>query len=414
MKKVFKVFYSQLLNSFFPLLIVFILLKLKDKENVGNVLLLINYANFYLLFSDYSANISFLKDALNNGGINISTNSSIIKNIEHYLGIKFIVLAFGFILWGILCFTVSALKEHSFANLFAYSFIIGYNLNYYWIYMCSNKEHYFIISNFLSRISLLLLLVIFVFTNNSFTWLMATVGFVSTFITIVYFRQFCKKFNLSPNFNRNTILLSAQILKRDFNLMISNFFLMTPTLSLNFFSGYIKPIGTIPIYGFAEKIFYLIRSTLSIFINSVYPGLCNKQISGKRKYLIFAFFYTCIIIGCLILFWSKHYITNYLKFSVYDATLFNKCLNYFILTILILSINVPFMLWALTKDILLTKASIAVFSIACTLIIATFIVTSTFLQGAANALPIALFINESLIVLGFFILYVKFRRPSSS
>ena len=404
MKKIFRVFYSQIFNAFFPVIILLVLNKIIDKSGVSSVFLIINYSNFYLLFTDYSCNVIFLKEALQAGGITLNTHPSIIENINAYLSIKLLFLSIGFIIWIILCYFIPALHEHFLTNILSYTFIIGYNLNFYWVYMSSPKEFYFIVSNFLARLSLLILLLLFIFTKLNISWLMPVVGLLNIFICLIYFKKFCIKYFLRPKINNQTLKDAVSILKRDFNLMSSNFLLMTPTNCLYFFIGYVQNTNSIVIYGFAQQLFFGIRTLLSVFINSVYPGFCDNSISSKRKKQIFIAFYTTIILGCLTLFFLESHIANFLHFS--NINIFISSLNYFILTLLILSVNVPFMLWGLLNNILYKKDTILYFTVASTIIVGVFAFNSAYYNSAINVAK-SVCIAEAVLVFIFIISYLK-------
>ena len=284
MKKFFRVFYSQIFNSFFPIIIIAILLKQSNNNNTASIFLLLNYANIYLLFSDYSSNTVFLKDALQIGGISsVGISEKIILYIYNYIGIKIIILSVGFFLWVALCFLSPLLHQHIFSNIFAYIFIIGYNMNFYWLYMSSNKEYFFIISNFLSRLLFLVLLIFFIKYHFSFSYLMPLCGLGTLAISVLIFKRFCRIYNLHINFTLQHLKQSIQILKRDWPLVANSFLIMSPSTSLSIFIGFVKNSKYVIVYAFAEKIYMAIRALLGVFVNSAYPLICEEGSINTKK-----------------------------------------------------------------------------------------------------------------------------------
>ncbi len=412
MKKIFRVFYSQLFNVFFPIVLLLILNRIINQSGVSSIFLLTNYANFYLLFSDYSSNIVFLKESLQHGGITNKTSSKTITNINTYLGLKLFFLTIGFFVWIVLCTITPALYDHFFISVLSYTFIVAYNLNFYWIYMSSSKEFYFIITNFISRLVLITSLLFCVYLKVTVTWVMPIVGFINVLICLAYFRKFCKYFAITLQINYQTILNAIQVIKQDFKLISGLILLMTPSNCLFLFLGYVKSTNTIVVFGFAQQIFFGIRSLLSIFINSIYPGLCNNTINKKRKNQIFILFYVVIFLGCLILFFIKSEIGFFLKLSGPNMYILNTSLNYFIAAILVLSVNVPFMLWAMLHDILHKKKMVTLLLIASAVTIGVFLYHLMYENSAINIAK-SVFIAEAAILITFILLYYKYKKASS-
>lgn len=407
MKKFLRVFYSQIFNSFFPIAIVAILINLKNKSDVAPIFLLLNFANVYLLFSDYSSNINFLKNAISAGGINHNTSPTIIKDIEHYLGIKTIVFSIGFIAWVVMCLYIPLLHQNMIASICCYIFIIGHNLNFYWLYMSSNKEYLFIISNFFARLLLLLLLLLFIKFQLNLSYLMAFVGIGNTIFAILFFKNFCKRYSLTISFNQTTIKESFTIIKKDAPLVVNSFLWVTPSTCATFFIGFVKNTELVLVYGFAEKIFLAFRAMLSVFINSIYPVFCSKEgVSRKRGLLIFGGFYICIIFCCIAVYLISPYLFQYFQHSKSNIYIFYSCLFYLLATIIIISTNAPIVIWVLLKNLLNTIFSTTILVISSITIIGIFFYNIYFNNGVV-AITQSLLLGEFLIVVAFIIIYIK-------
>ena len=410
MKKFLRVFYSQIFNSFFPILIVAILINLKNKSDVAPIFLLINFANVYLLFSDYSSNINFLKNAIAAGGIHETTAPSIIKDIEHYIGIKTIVFILGFVAWVAMCFCIPLLHQNIVASLLCYTFIIGYNLNFYWVYMSSSKEYLFIISNFFARLLLLLLLLFFIKFQFNLSYLMAFVGIGNILMAILFFKNFCKRYKLKINFNLNTIKESVTIIKKDAPLVMNNFLLMTPNTCATFFIGYVKNTELILVYGLAEKIFLAFRAMLSVFVNSVYPVFCSKEGVNKSKAIkIFGGFYVCVALACTSIYFIAPYLLHYFHLPASSNHTFYTCLFYLLATIVAISLNVPPFIWILLKHQLNTAFGTVVLLITSLMVVGEFVFSTVYFNGVISVTQ-SLLLAESLVVLAFFIIYFAKRK----
>ncbi len=410
MKKFLRVFYSQIFNSFFPILIISILINLKNKNDVALIFLMLNFANVYLLFSDYSSNINFLKNAIAAGGIHKNTASSIIKDIEHYLGIKTIIFTIGFIVWVIMCSVIPLLHQSMTASIFSYIFIIGHNLNFYWMYMSSNKEYLFIISNFFARLLLLLVLLLFIKFQLNLSYLMAIVGIGNTILAIEFFKSFCKRYNLKISFTQTTIIESFTIIKKDIPLVVNNFLLMSPSTCVTIFTGYVKNTELVLVYGLAEKIFLAFRAMLGVFVNSIYPIFCSKEgINRKKASLIFGGFYSSILFACLFIYFLSPYLLQYFHFPSSNNNLFYTCLFYLLATILIISINTPWFLWLLLKHQLNTSYSTIILFITSLIIIGVFIFNTIFFNGVVSITK-SILIAETLVLLAYLVIYFTKRK----
>lgn len=417
MKKFFTIFYSQIFNAFFPVLIVSLLLKIPQKEYAAVIFLIMNLSNVYLLFSDYSSNITFLKDALMLGGIGgggENVPGEIVKKIEGYLGIKILILAVGFSVWVFLCISVPLLQKSLFSNILAYTFIIAYNLNFYWVYMSSNKEYFFILSNFASRTWLLLLLLSFPKFNISFFYLMPAAGFGSMAITAIFFVRFTLVYKIKITINRKILIDGWRVVKNDSSLVANSFLLMVPSTCLSLFIGFVKSVELVVVYGLAEKIFTGIRSLLSVFVNSLYPVLCKPgAISRKKLTLIYLLFYTLLLTGSALLYFLAPFIVSYFALPPSHVFVFTRCLLYFILTLLAVSLNVPMFVRLLVENRLKSRKALKFLSATAILIVSIFTAEITFNNGVIGIVQ-SILASETLIVLAFFLLLKTGRSRSTS
>jgi hypothetical protein len=402
MKKFFRVFYSQIFNSFFPVLVIAILLKLADSNKTASIFLLLNFSNIYLLFSDYSSNTILLKDAMQAGGI--SRNNvphRIVEDIKSYLGMKFIMLGIGFFVWIAFCCIIPQLHKNLLSNIFAYTFIIGYNLNFYWLYMCSSKEYFFIISNFVSRLFLLLLLVLFIFYHLDFFWLMPVTGLGTIIITLVTFRRFCNVYGIEITVTNDMMTDASQIIKRDWPLVANSFLAVSPTTCLSIFVGFIKNSSHVLVYAFAEKIFMAIRALLAVFGNAFYPIVCQEgSIYTKKSKKILLLFYAAVLGGCIGTYLLSPFIFGYLKQPESFNNLFTKCLVYFLFAVVAISINTRFFLQLLVSNHFNDAKNFIWLVVATILILGVFIL-NIYLDNSVISVVKSVLIAETIIALTF-------------
>jgi hypothetical protein len=378
---------------------------LKNKSDVAPIFLMLNFANVYLLFSDYSANVNFLKNAIAAGGIHETTAPSIIKDIEHYIGIKTIVFVLGFLAWVVMCLYIPLLHQNMVASIFCYAFIVGHNLNFYWVYMSSNKEYLFIISNFFARLLLLLLLLLFIKLQFSLSYLMAFVGLGNTILAILFFKSFCRRYKLKINFTLETIKESVTIIKKDAPLVMNSFLLMSPNTCATFFIGYVKNTALILVYGLAEKIFLACRAMLGVFVNSIYPVFCAKEgVSRNKAFKIFGGFYACVGLACTSIYFIAPYLLQYFHLPATSNHTFYTCLFYLLATIVAVSINIPPFIWMLLKHQFNTAFATVVLFFTALIVVGSFVYNTVYNNGVISVSQ-SLLIAESLIVTAFFIIY---------
>lgn len=404
MKKFFRVFYSQVFNAFFPILIVLILIKFTDKNNIAQIFLITNFANIYLLISDYSSNTRFFKNTLALGGITQNTNIKIIDNIVSYIGIKIIVLSLGFLVWGVLCLSVPLLRHNFWGSLLSYTFIVAYNINYYWVYMSSSKEHFYILSTFVSRIFFLMIIGFFIYCHSNLYYALPIIGFLTFIANYLFFVEFCRLHGITLQVNLKKISESKAIIKSDLPTVINSFLLMTPTNCITIFIGYVKNTEQLVAYALAEKIFLGIRTLLAVFVNSIYPLFCSKVVRRKRKTLIFVLFYLTLFIFCICVYLLAPFAVGYFRFNAYTATIFIHCLFYFLLIIIVISLNIPFFLWLLLNNQINAKRTTWYLLVAALFIISCFLLYTAFAVGVL-AIVKSLFIAESTILVTFALLY---------
>lgn len=402
MKKFFRIFYSQIFNSFFPVLIIAILLQLADSSKTASIFLLLNFSNIFLLFSDYSSNSILLKDAMLAGGLSKNNvPESIVGDIKSYLGVKSIILGLGFFIWIALCSTIPQLHKNVISNILAYTFIVGFNLNFYWLYMCSNKEYFFIISNFVSRLFFLFLLVYFIFYRLDFFWLMPITGVGTIVISIFTFSRFCRLYGIKINASKNMMSDAGKILKRDWPIVANSFLIMSPTTCLSFFIGFVKNSSHVLVYALAEKIFMALRALLSVFVNAFYPVVCQEGSAyTKKSKQILLFFYVVVVVGCIATYLVSPFIFSYLKQPESFNALFTKCLLYFLITIVIISINTRFFLQLLVTNHFNDAKNFFWLVIATILIVVVFML-NLYYKNSVYSVVQSLLIAETIIVLAF-------------
>jgi len=394
---------------------VIILLKLKNKSEVAQIFLLLNFANVYILFSDYSANVHFLKNAIANGGISDThTHQSILTDIGHYLGIKTIVFALGFLIWICICFNVPLLKQHILPSIFSYIFIIGHNLNFYWMYMSSKKEYLFILSNFMARLLLLLLLLLFIHFSWNLSYVMILVGIGNTLLGIFFYKNFCRIYQLKIDYTLTTIKDSIQVMKKDLPLVLNSFLLMSPSTCATFFIGFIKNTELVLVYGLAEKVFFAFRAMLGVFVNSIYPVFCDVNgVSKKKTFLIYGGFYVCVLVACASTYFIAPLILNYFHLPNTSNQTFYTCIYYFLATVVVISLNTPLFIWLLLKHQLNTSFATLILFIAAALVVAAFKVL-IFLNNDVVFITQSLLASESIIIIAYLVVYFSKRKTASA
>ena len=414
MKKFFRVFYSQIFNSFFPIVIIAMLIKLADSSKTASIFLLLNFSNIYLLFSDYSSNSILLKDAMQAGGISRNNvPETIVEDIKSYLGVKSIMLGIGFFIWIALCFIIPQLQKNIISNILAYSFIVGYNLNFYWLYMCSSKEYFFIISNFVSRLFFLVLLVFFIFYRFDFFWLMPVTGLGTILISMFTFSRFCNVYGIKIIVSKNMMTDAGKIIKRDWPLVANSFLAVSPTTCLSIFVGFIKNSSHVLIYAFAEKIFMAIRALLAVFGNAFYPIVCQEgSIYTKKSKQILLLFYVVVVVGCIATYLLSPFIFSYLKQPESFNALFTKCLMYFLITVVVISINTRFFLQLMVSNHFNDAKNFGWLVVATVLIVGVFTL-NLFLENSVMSVVQSVLIAETIIVLTFISL-IYFTRAKIS
>jgi hypothetical protein len=108
----------------------------------------------------------------------------------------------------------------------------------------------------------------------------------------------------------------------------------------------------------------------------------------------------------------ENHIATFLQFNSSNAFIFITSLRYFIVTLLILSINVPFMLWAMLHHILHKKTTIVALFIASMLMIGIFIYHSIYNNGAISIAK-SVMIAEGIVLIVFIISYFKEKNNAS-
>ncbi|MES2517801.1 MAG: oligosaccharide flippase family protein [Bacteroidota bacterium] len=325
---------SQGINLLVPVVIVPYLIKTVGIEKFGVIALVQTISSFFYIFTDYGFNITAVKALSINryDDLKVSEITNQVLSTKLFLTIISLPIFIG-VSWYFL-------KENASLNFILMSFMLVLGQAFFpiWLFQGLERNQYFAFINIIAKLSFLLLLLLFVQKEQDFIWcnfILGITNFMSGIAGTIYFMNKQKK--QAVNFFIPFSLIKQQ-LKEGKEIFISNFsvniYISSNVLILALFaSPYL-----VGIYSIVEKIIFLIRALLGIYIQAIYSNAC--KIAKEINYQAFKEFISKYNVALLLIVAVAILILNI--FSTEIVSLFSKKdINELVHYVRILSI-VPF------------------------------------------------------------------------
>ena len=284
---------SQGINLLVPIVIVPYLIKTVGIEKFGVIALVQTISSFFYIFTDYGFNITAVKSL----SINRYDDLKVSEITNQVLSTKLLLTVISLPIF--IAVNWYFLKENASLSFILMNFmlVLGQAFLPIWLFQGLERNQYIAYANFFSKILFVFSLVIFVRKENDFilcNFLLGLTNFLSGIgITLYFIKRYKKQ---SIHFFIPFSLIKEQ-LKDGKEIFISNFSINTYINSNILILALFASPRLVGIYSIAEKIIFLIRSLLGIYIQAIYSSAC--QIAQKRRYIYFKSFintYTIILL----------------------------------------------------------------------------------------------------------------------
>ena len=388
---------SQGINLLVPVVIVPYLIKTVGIEKFGVIALVQTISSFFCIFTDYGFNITAVKSlSLNrHDDLKVSEITNQVLSTKLFLTIISLPLFIG-VSWYFL-------KEYASLSFILMSFMLVLGQAFFptWLFQGLERNQYIASINLIAKLSFLFLLLLFVQKEQDFIWcnfILGLTNFISGLAITLYFIKKYKK--QSVKFFIPFSLIKQQ-LKEGKEIFLSNFsvniYINSNILILALFASP-RLVG---IYSIVEKLIFLIRSLLGVYIQAIYSSAC--QIAQQSNYQVFTVFikrYISILLitvgGLLLLlnFYSLEIVSLLSKQNTNELSYYVKILS---VVPFIVALNIPSYVTLLAYNFKTYNARILIAGAILSLILNFALVPRFLIGGTATTIIITeLFITISL------------------
>jgi polysaccharide transporter, PST family len=307
---------------------------------------------------------------------------------------RIILCLLSFLLLLILLFAVPVFRSHSLVYLMAFSFVIGQSFLMNWFFQGLEKMWVIVLTTLFGRV--LCVVLVFLFIKNKeddFLYLFFLgIGNIAACLAgiLIAFRIYKLRFKKVKTEDIKNEL------KDGWQYTLSNLSMNTCQYANIFILRFFTNDIIVGYFSIAEKIFITVKQVLSVFSQSIYPGLCRMIVKGKpelnrflrKTYLPFLI---CIMAGSTLLYFISPQVLYF--FSGQEAIHSVFILRMLCIVLVVVCLNIPSTLSLLALN--RKKEYFRIFILGGLLNIISNIILASFFQ--ANGTILAIFLTEIFI-----------------
>lgn len=390
LKNFFSLGVVQVINSLLQLIVIPFVISRIGIAQFGVVAVAQVVVNYMATLTDYHYNQAGTKSV----SLNMSDTNFLSVLFSKAYTVKAILVIISFAILFLLYIIFPFIKENTSLYLLAFIYVIGYALQPVWFLQGVEKMQWIAAASLTARIIFVGLILLFM-KNPKDSWqylFFLGAGLVIIGVTNIFFVS--KRFELrwqmpAVNEIKEEIKTGWQITVSNISMNImqyGNLFILR-VFATDIIAGY---------FSVAERVFFTMKYALSIFSQSIFPGLCRAAAHSKsmlaaflRKF--FLPFFLLIVFGSTLIYVLAPQILGFFIKEVESDTIF--ILRILCLILPVISLNLPAALTLLAFD--RTKTYTAVFTVALIINIGANILLAFYLKERGTLM--AVFITEMFI-----------------
>lgn len=351
---------------------------------------------FYLsVITDYGFNRTAIRDI----ALYQDDNLKISRVFFTVLAAKFFICILSFAVMMILLLVVPLFRENFFLYLLAFSFVIGQSVLVNWFFQGVEKMQYMAIASLFSRLLFVVLVLLFIKHTEDralYIFFMGAGNFIAGIASIYAVIRMYKMQFIRPS--RADIMHE---LKQGWTVTITNISMT----SIQYIGIFILRLFTndliVGYYSIAEKIYFAMKLMLDVFSQVAYPRVCRLLQEGIRETIsffkkVYIPFLGMIVLGCSMVFMLAQPIIHFFVGYQHDHASF--LLRVLCIAAIITCLNIPAYLVLLAGDH--KKNYLRVFTIGTLINIITNLCFAPLLQATGTVLSVV--ITELIITAGLY------------
>ena len=391
LKNFFFLFLSKGLNTIVPIFIIPILIRRLGIENFGKVALIQSLSAIFIVFCNYAFELTAVKELILNKGNHKQLGYIVTKVIL----VRTVLVIFSFPIFIFCCFFFFDIKKEMSLILGSYCYILSMVFVLDWLFQGMQNMKFISLTNGVSKILYLLFTFLIIKTKEDYYLPNIILGVSNSFVILVCFIFFKRKFNIKfQPFSQSDLwyALKANRYLLQNNVLVA-FYGYAGTIILGTTNGSM----TAGIYNVLEKVILLLKSLVGIISQAVYPKICenaNDFTELKKIYfkllINFGTVYLCITI---LIFTGADFIQH---FFVIKNESFISFLRLFLISALLEVILVPLTYIALVmnidKNIFQISLSMALITLSLGSILATYFNITGFILSIIISQTMAIYL----------------------
>jgi len=307
---------GQSINLLSPLIVMPYLIKTCYEEGFGKIGISFSICLILSCIIDYSSYLNGTKEIV----INRDDSSFLSKRISDIFTYKTILFTGIVSLFLLIMLLFPQIKERQ-LYLLSLPLLLSQLLNPNWLLQGLEKFKLIAILNVLSKLIYILCIFLFIKKEEDYIWANFFLGMSGVTIYTLAFIYIISTFKL--RFYLNNIKNGILIIRKDFNLCISEFCLSIyqyfPILIVGYFTGN----TTAGMYRIIEQIFSIFRTFIFMFFNFSYPTTCyeiEKNIkNGLKTWKYYHLAHLVMItIGCILVYGFSEYVLDFFHISTQE------------------------------------------------------------------------------------------------
>lgn len=389
---------SQGVNLLIPILIVPYLIKTVGIEKFGIITLIQTICSFFFILTDYGFNITAVKLL----SVNRHDKQKVTEIINEVLGTKLLLTFVSLPIFMGVCWFFLKDSASLILILMSFMLVLGQAFFPIWLFQGLEKNQYITYTNLVSKIIFVILLLVLVRREQDFilcNFLLGTINFISgIMVTFLFLKK-----ELRQNFYYVPFTLIKKQLDEGKEIFVSNLsintYINSNILILTFF---VSP-HLIGIYSIVEKVIFLIRALLGVFIQAIYSSACHiahhQGFKAFNQFIYKYFIALLIALTCLtgIVYFYAEYIVGFL--SKNDVEKLSYYIKILIIVPLIVALNIPAYITLLAYNFKQYNARILTAGAFLSILLSLFLVPKLLINGTIWSIIITeLFITISLNV----------------
>ncbi len=329
----------QVVNFAVPLIIVPFIISRVGVTNFGLIAFSYAFVNYFNVIVDYGFTVSATRKISVN-----KENSNVINNIfTTVFAIKLILLVLSFFMCMLLVFSVPLLRQQWQLHLLSFTLVAGQALIPIWLFQGMEDMKYLAICNIVSKLSYLVLILIYIQIPEDFYLVNFLQGLSSIGAAILSLYFSARRFHI------RLVSFSSSDVRHEFKegkvLFYSAIAVNIYVNSNAFILGFFAQPAEVGLYSIAEKVFLALKQFDNVFSQVIFPRICMlavTSVSALKKFLtqIFKPFLVFIVAACFVVFFAGHFISAYFLHGAIDPYLITL-INIFCLTVIVNAFNTP-------------------------------------------------------------------------